>query len=97
MSVHPDFQRHGIASAMVTAAEELAATLGYERVELFAREEFAHVIGFWQHRGFVIDRLAPFGVVLVRDLPLAIRVPTAARMRAATRYRGLTRVRDTRV
>jgi len=95
VSVHPEFQRHGIASAMVTAAEELAATLGYERVELFAREEFAQLIGFWQHRGFVIDRSAPFGVILVRDLPLAIRVPTAAAMRAlGRRMAGMLRHGD---
>ena len=56
VSVHPDFQRHGVASAMITAAEELAATLGHRRVELFARGEFAELIAFWQHRGFVIDR-----------------------------------------
>jgi tRNA threonylcarbamoyladenosine biosynthesis protein TsaE len=85
VSVHPDFQRHGIASAMVTAAEELAATMGYERVELFARGEFAELIAFWQHRGFALDRPAPNGVILVRDLPLAVRVPTAAAMRGLGR------------
>jgi tRNA threonylcarbamoyladenosine biosynthesis protein TsaE len=81
VSVHPDFQRHGIASAMVTAAEELAATMGHQRVELFARSEFAELIAFWQHRGFTLDRPAPNGVILVRDLPVAVRVPTAAAMR----------------
>ena len=40
VSVHPDLQRHGIASAMVTAAEELAAIEGYQWVELFTRAEF---------------------------------------------------------
>jgi tRNA threonylcarbamoyladenosine biosynthesis protein TsaE len=80
VSVHPDFQRHGIASAMVSAAEELAATLGYRRVELFARGEFADLIAFWQHRGFVIDRDAPNGLILTTGLPLAVRVPTAEDM-----------------
>ena len=32
VSVHPDLQRHGIASAMVTAAEEQAAIRGFQRV-----------------------------------------------------------------
>jgi tRNA threonylcarbamoyladenosine biosynthesis protein TsaE len=77
VSVHPDFQRHGLASAMVAAAEELAATLGHRRVELFARAEFAELIAFWQHRGFVVDRDAPNGVILTKRLPLAVRVPTA--------------------
>ncbi len=54
--MHPDFQRHGIASAMVDAAQDHAAALGFDRVELFAREEFAELIAFWQHRGFDVDR-----------------------------------------
>ncbi|HEY5820948.1 MAG TPA: tRNA (adenosine(37)-N6)-threonylcarbamoyltransferase complex ATPase subunit type 1 TsaE [Propionibacteriaceae bacterium] len=80
VSVHPDFQRHGIASAMVSAAEELAATLGHRDVELFARGEFATLIAFWQHRGFTIARDAPNGVILAKALPLAVHVPTAEAM-----------------
>ncbi len=82
VSVHPELQRHGIASAMVAAAEELAATQGYHRVELFARQEFAELIAFWQHRGFVRHRSAPYGVVLAKPLPVAIRVPTSDQMHA---------------
>ena len=82
VSVHPDFQRHGVASAMITAAEELAATLGHHRVELFARAEFAELIAFWQHRGFVRDRDAPNGVILSKLLPVAVTVPTAHDMQA---------------
>jgi tRNA threonylcarbamoyladenosine biosynthesis protein TsaE len=69
VSVHPDFQRHGIASAMVAAAEDLAAVQGHDRVDLFAREEFAELIAFWSHRGFRVARLAPHGVVLSKRLP----------------------------
>ena len=47
VSVHPDFQRHGIASAMVRAAEDFAAELGFTRVELFARAELDEIIQFW--------------------------------------------------
>ncbi|QGN35121.1 tRNA (adenosine(37)-N6)-threonylcarbamoyltransferase complex ATPase subunit type 1 TsaE [Microlunatus sp. Gsoil 973] len=77
VSVHPDFQRHGIASAMVIEAEVLAAELGCNRLELFAREEFPELITYWQHRGFGIDRQAPHGVILARPLPVRIVVPTA--------------------
>lgn len=77
VSVHPELQRHGIASAMVVAAEDLAAVQGHDRVELFAREEFAQLIAFWVHRGFSIDRPAPHGVVLAKPLPYAVRLPTA--------------------
>ena len=50
VSVHPDFQRHGIASAMVLAAEALAAEGGHRRVELFARGEVAQLIAYLEHR-----------------------------------------------
>ena len=88
VSVHPEFQRHGIASAMVSAAEELAATLGHRRVELFARAELAELVAFWQHRGFAVDRPAPYGMILAKPLPLAITVPTAQRHATAGRAAG---------
>jgi tRNA threonylcarbamoyladenosine biosynthesis protein TsaE len=81
VSVHPDVQRHGIASAMVTAAEELAAIRGFTRAELLARTEFPEFIAFWQHRGFVVDRPGEPGVILAKQLPLAIKVPTSQAMR----------------
>jgi tRNA threonylcarbamoyladenosine biosynthesis protein TsaE len=80
VSVHPDLQRHGIASAMVAAAEELAAIRGFQRVELLVRAEFPEFIGFWRHRGFVIDRPVPRGVILAKPLPLVIKVPTSEAM-----------------
>jgi len=76
VSVHPRFQRHGIASAMVVAAEALAARSGHHRVELFARAEFAELIAYWQHRGYAVDRPAPHGVVLAKPLPTVLTVPT---------------------
>lgn len=81
VSVHPDFQRHGIASAMVAAAQDYAAERGSTQVELFARAEIPELVAFWQHRGFVIRRPAPYGMILGRVLPVAIEVPTAADMR----------------
>jgi tRNA threonylcarbamoyladenosine biosynthesis protein TsaE len=80
VSVHPDLQRHGVASAMVTAAEELAAIQGFQQVELFTRAEFPEFMAFWQHRGFVVDRPVPHGVILTKPLPLAIKVPTSEAM-----------------
>ena len=82
VSVHPSFQRHGIATAMVDAALDYAAELGYVAVELFAREEITELLSFWQHRGFAVDREAPHGVVFVRALPVVLEVPTAEQMRA---------------
>jgi tRNA threonylcarbamoyladenosine biosynthesis protein TsaE len=58
----------------------LAAELGCRRVELFARIEFPELIGYWQHRGFTVERDAPHGVVLGRRLPARVLVPTADAM-----------------
>jgi tRNA threonylcarbamoyladenosine biosynthesis protein TsaE len=80
VSVHPDFQRHGIASAMVAAAEDLALRSGYRRVELFARGEFAELIAYWQHRGYAVAHPAPHGVVLAKALPTVVTVPTGEDM-----------------
>jgi tRNA threonylcarbamoyladenosine biosynthesis protein TsaE len=80
VSVHPDLQRHGIASAMVTAAEELAAIQGFQQVELLTRAEFPEFLAFWQHRGFVVDRAVPHGVILTKVLPLVIKVRTSEDM-----------------
>jgi tRNA threonylcarbamoyladenosine biosynthesis protein TsaE len=80
VSVHPDLQRHGIASAMVTAAEELAAIQGFQQVELLTRAEFPEFLAFWQHRGFLVDRVVPHGAILTKALPLVIKVPTSADM-----------------
>lgn len=82
VSVHPDFQRHGVASTLVHVAEEFAAELGCTRVELFARVEFPELIGFWEHRGFTVDRDQPHGVVLTKDLPVRLTVPDTDAMHA---------------
>lgn len=95
VSVHPDFQRHGIASAMVAAAQDYAAELGFDRVELFARGELADLITFWHHRGFHLERAEPLGVTLAKALPLALVVPTAEAMQElGVRLAGLLAAGD---
>jgi tRNA threonylcarbamoyladenosine biosynthesis protein TsaE len=95
VSVHPDFQRHGVASAMVEAALTYAAELGFSRVELFARAEFAELIAFWRHRGFTDVRPEPHGMILGRPLPSAFVVPTAEEMhRIGARLAGMLRAGD---
>ncbi|QDP98622.1 tRNA (adenosine(37)-N6)-threonylcarbamoyltransferase complex ATPase subunit type 1 TsaE [Microlunatus elymi] len=82
VSVHPDFQRHGIASTMVEECKLLAAELGCIRVELLARKEFPELITYWRHRGFTVVREVPHGVVLGRPLPRRVLVPTTDDMHA---------------
>ena len=67
---------------LVAAAERLAARAGYRTVELLAREELAPLVEFWRHRGFVVTRTVPHGMILTRDLPPVVRVPTADAMQA---------------
>src|SRR4030095_13067992 len=80
VSVHPNLQRHGVASAMVVAAEELAAIRGFTRGVVLVRPEFPEFIAFWQRRGLVVDRHLDPGVILAKPLPLAIKVPTSEAM-----------------
>jgi tRNA threonylcarbamoyladenosine biosynthesis protein TsaE len=95
VSVHPDFQRHGIASTMVAAAEDWAAELGFHRAELFARAELAELIAFWHHRGYGLARPAPHGLILTKELPVAVAVPTAEDMqRLGARLATLLRPGD---
>lgn len=82
VSVSPEFQRHGVASAMVAAVQDYAAERGFTEVELFAREELGDLVDFWRHRGYSVRRPAPYGMILGARLPVALRVPTAAAMRA---------------
>ena len=68
---------------------------GLRPVELFAREEIAELIAFWQHRGFVVDRPAPQRGDPGRSLPLAVDVPTAEQMQdLGVRLAGLLRPGD---
>ena len=69
-------------------------------VELFARDEFAELIAFWQHRGFAVDRAGS----VRRDLDQAAaggdQVPTADAMQAlgdAARPAAATRRPDHRL
>jgi len=79
----------------VPAAEELAAVRGFERVELLVRAEFPDFVAFWQHRGFVVDRLVAHGVILTKRLPLAIKVSTSdAMVRLGERLAHLLRRGD---
>lgn len=80
VSVHPEFQQHGVASAMISEAEVMSAELGYERVELYARKELPELIRYWRHRGFATAGEDAHGLWLARSLPLRVEVPDAESM-----------------
>jgi ribosomal protein S18 acetylase RimI-like enzyme len=52
LAVHPDYQRHGVATALLAEAERLAAARGLVRFEAWTRDD-AHVQAWYEARGFV--------------------------------------------
>ena len=77
VSVRPDFQRQGVASALVEVALELLTVRGVTAVELVAREEFPQVVAWWRRHGFAeVDREGT-SLTLARQLPLRKAAPTA--------------------
>lgn len=95
VSVHPDFQQHGIASAMVGEAEVMAAERGSERVELYARKELPELIGYWRHRGFAAVREDEHGWWLARSLPLRVEIADPEAMHGlGRRLAGISRPGD---
>ena len=82
VSVDPAHQGHGVASAMVGVAEDVAAARGLDGVELEAREELPENIEFWLRRGYLqIAREGP-SIRLAKTLGMARALPTADDTRA---------------
>lgn len=86
VSVHPDFQGHGVAAAMIGSVHALAADLGYRRTELFVRAEFPRLRAWWERHGYRAVAAGSSesqpGATLTRLLPTRIEVPTALAMQA---------------
>ncbi len=69
LAVDPDYQRQGIATQMMAAAEQLLKALGCPKINLQVRETNAQVIAFYQSLGFRNDRVISFGKRLEHDPP----------------------------
>jgi tRNA threonylcarbamoyladenosine biosynthesis protein TsaE len=74
VSVAPDRQGHGVASAMVGVAEESATSRGADGVWLWVREELPETVRFWLRRGYF--RTGSEGVhgVVQKALPAHVTV-----------------------
>lgn len=82
VSVHPHFQRRGVATAMVGCAEEVAGVRDLVGLRLRARAELPETVEFWQRRGYLeIDRQGT-NLSFAKALPVELDVPTAADMNA---------------
>ena len=78
----PDAQGHGVASQMVTAAEEYAAARGAEGTRVKARVELPESIEFWKHHGYVPSGRVGVTERLAKVFPRTITLPTAEDARA---------------
>lgn len=76
VSVHPDFQRHGIATAMIETAEELAALRGCTYAQLSVRIEFPELLAWWREHGYDVLSRGETMLLVGRELPVAFEVPT---------------------
>jgi tRNA threonylcarbamoyladenosine biosynthesis protein TsaE len=82
VSVDPFLQSHGVASAMVGVAEDVAEARGLDGVWLTAREELPENIVFWQRRGYwQMDQSGPT-IELGKTLWLARELSTDEDARA---------------
>ncbi len=77
VAVHPDAQGHGVAKAMVHAAEAAAARHGWSGVRLAARTELPATVRFWEHLGYGELEHHDTSVTMGKELPVEVVAPTA--------------------
>jgi tRNA threonylcarbamoyladenosine biosynthesis protein TsaE len=95
VSVHPDYQRLGVARFMVSALLEVMAARGVAMVTLLARKDFPHLRAFWESHGFTVVGEEGSAWVLSRPLPVVAEIPDADAMRAlGRRLAGLVHAGD---
>lgn len=95
VAVEPRYHKHGIASALVAYAEDLAAARGFDTVRIIARAELPDTVRFWRHRGFDEESVEGTTMVLARPLPVDVEVPTAEAMQElGRRLAAVTRPGD---
>lgn len=82
VSVDPAVQAHGVASAMVGLAEDVAEARGLDGVWLSARVELPETIVFWERRGYLPVATSGASVEFAKALWLAVPLPTADDTRA---------------
>lgn len=88
VSVHPDFQRLGVATFMVRALLEFMASRGVPLVTLLARKDYPHLLTFWTSHGFTVVGEEGAYWVLSLPLPVVAVVPDPDAMRTLGRALG---------
>ena len=80
VSVDPDHQEHGIASAIVGMAEEVAQRRESDGLWLWVREELPDTARFWRRRGYVAVGRDGVHTVVQKPLPVRVDVVSADAM-----------------
>lgn len=95
VSVDPAQQGHGVASAMIGVAEDVAESRLLDGVWLTAREELPENLAFWRRRGYLAVAQRGRTIELGKTLWLAAPVGGAEQMqRFGERLAGLCRAGD---
>jgi tRNA threonylcarbamoyladenosine biosynthesis protein TsaE len=82
VSVDPAAQTHGVASAMVGVAEDVAEHRGLDGMWVGAREELPATVEFWRRRGYWPEGQVGHTITMGKALWLARELPTADDARA---------------
>ena len=69
LAVHPEYQRHGLARAIMQHAESLLRAAGCPKINLQVRSTNAAVIAFYERLGFAQDNVVSLGKRLEPDPP----------------------------
>lgn len=72
-----EVRHHGVASALVRHAEEVARSRGLRGLELEARRELPETVHFWRGHGFVETSHVGPRLTMTRLLPITRRLPEA--------------------
>jgi ribosomal protein S18 acetylase RimI-like enzyme len=67
LAVAPEFQRHGLARTIVTAAEQLLGRAGCPKINLQIRTSNQALIEFYRRLGYSIDDVVSMGKRLEHD------------------------------
>lgn len=74
VAVSPDFQRRGLGSRLMRHAEEIARSLGRERIWLYTNRRFTGNVELYGRLGYAVDSEEPIDAGMVR-VNMSKRIP----------------------
>ncbi len=67
LACHQEYRRRGVATALLSAAQEILSTHGCPKINLQVREGNQSAIAFYESLGYSNDTVTSFGLRLVSD------------------------------